>query len=244
IRHRLAAQVLRRTLAHHPAHGIDDVGFAATVGADHRRHVAGEVHRGRIDEGFEVRELDAFQSHVGLSVAVSLRSDERNSPCIRSGSLSIVGGSHRARSLSRWPGGLAAGCAAYFTATGGYACKEPASFCFVGAPTSARSFGKRARLVDQPPVMLMKRTTWTCSSVRKWCFSGLSCSAVIKASRSRSLSPGWRRIRLLRSSAPSSPRHSTSLPSAVTRTRLQLPQKLLLCGEMKPTCVSLPATCQ
>src|SRR5690606_32383611 len=79
-----------------------------------------------IDEGFEARELDAFQTHVGLSVAVSLRSDERNSPCLRSGSLSIVGGGHRARRLSRWPGGLAAGCAAYFTATGGYACKEPA----------------------------------------------------------------------------------------------------------------------
>ncbi len=137
IRHRLAAQVLRRTLAHHPAHGIDDVGFAAAIGADHRRHVAGEAHRGRVDEGFEARELDAFQSHVGLSVAVSLRSDERNSPCIRSGSLSIVGGSHRARSLSRRPGALAAGCAAYFTATGGYAFKEPARLLLCGS-TRAR----------------------------------------------------------------------------------------------------------
>src|SRR5690606_27594133 len=146
IRHRLAAQVLRRTLAHHPAHGIDDVGFAATVGADHRRHVAGEAHRGRIDEGFEARELDAFQSHVGLSVAVSLRSDERNSPCIRSGSLSIVGGSHRARSLSRWPGGLAAGCAAYFTATGGYACKEPARLLLHGSAV----LGAKLRTASPP----------------------------------------------------------------------------------------------
>src|SRR5690606_25550190 len=41
--HRLATQVLRRTFAHHPAHGVDDVGLAAAVGPDHRRHVAGKA---------------------------------------------------------------------------------------------------------------------------------------------------------------------------------------------------------
>jgi len=66
--HRLAAQVLRRTFAHHPAHGVDDVGLAATVGPDHRRHVAGKAHRRRIDEGLEAGQLDAFQAHLGLAL--------------------------------------------------------------------------------------------------------------------------------------------------------------------------------
>ncbi|MNO83023.1 hypothetical protein D3C76_743130 [compost metagenome] len=50
IGHRFAAQVLGRAFAHHPAHRIDDVGLAAAIGPDHRRHVAGEVDRGRVDE--------------------------------------------------------------------------------------------------------------------------------------------------------------------------------------------------
>ena len=62
--HRLAAQVLGRTLAHHPTHGVDDVRLAATIGPDHRRHVTGEVHRGRVDEGFEPRQLDALEPHA------------------------------------------------------------------------------------------------------------------------------------------------------------------------------------
>ena len=67
IGHRLAAQVLRRAFAHHPAYGVDDVGLAAAVGPDHRRHVAGKVDRGRIDEGLEARQLDAFEAHTDLS---------------------------------------------------------------------------------------------------------------------------------------------------------------------------------
>jgi len=58
--HRLATQVLRRTLAHHPAYGIDDVRLAATVRPDDCRHVTGEVHRGRVDEGLEPRQFDAL----------------------------------------------------------------------------------------------------------------------------------------------------------------------------------------
>ena len=61
--HRLATQVFSRTLAHDPAYGIDDIGLATTVRADHCRHVAGETYRGGIDEGFETGELDAFQTH-------------------------------------------------------------------------------------------------------------------------------------------------------------------------------------
>ncbi len=60
VSHRFATEVLRRTLAHHPANGVDDVRLAAAIGADNRRHVTGEVHRGRIDEGLEPRELDAL----------------------------------------------------------------------------------------------------------------------------------------------------------------------------------------
>ncbi|CAM5576979.1 hypothetical protein SSTU70S_02917 [Stutzerimonas stutzeri] len=64
VRHRLAAQVLRRAFTHHPAHGVDDVGLAAAVRPNHRRHVAGKAHRGGVDEGFEAGEFDAFQSHA------------------------------------------------------------------------------------------------------------------------------------------------------------------------------------
>ena len=38
VRHGLAAQVLRRALAHDPAHRVDDVGLAAAVGPDHGDH--------------------------------------------------------------------------------------------------------------------------------------------------------------------------------------------------------------
>ncbi|MND57631.1 hypothetical protein D3C80_487640 [compost metagenome] len=58
--HRLATQVLGRTFAHHPAHRIDDVGLAAAIGPDHRRHVAGEVDRGRVDERLEPGQANAL----------------------------------------------------------------------------------------------------------------------------------------------------------------------------------------
>ncbi|MCY1521552.1 hypothetical protein D9M68_563670 [compost metagenome] len=61
--HRLATEVLRRTLAHHPANGVDDVRLAASVGADHGRHVAGEADGGRVHEGLEPGQLDALQPH-------------------------------------------------------------------------------------------------------------------------------------------------------------------------------------
>ena len=76
--HRLAAQVLRRTLAHHPAHRIDDVGLAAAVGADDRRHVAREIHRGGVDEGLEARQLDGLQAHARALADTATRRAERS----------------------------------------------------------------------------------------------------------------------------------------------------------------------
>ncbi|MNI13042.1 hypothetical protein D3C73_662520 [compost metagenome] len=70
--HRLATEVLRRTLTHYPANGVDDVRFAAAIGPDHRRHVTGEVHRGRVDEGFEPRQLDALEPQDQASVKADI----------------------------------------------------------------------------------------------------------------------------------------------------------------------------
>src|SRR3990167_8706053 len=62
--HRLATEVLRRTFAHHPANGVDDVRLAAAIGPYHGRHVAGEVHGGRVDEGFEPGQFYALEPHA------------------------------------------------------------------------------------------------------------------------------------------------------------------------------------
>ncbi len=53
--HRFAAQFGRLGLAQHPARGIDDVGFAAAVGADHADQLTRHLEVGGIDEGFETR---------------------------------------------------------------------------------------------------------------------------------------------------------------------------------------------
>src|SRR5690606_32832756 len=63
VRHRLAAQVLGRALAHNPAHGIDDIRLATAVRADDGAQVAGEVDGGGIDERLESGKFDAFQPH-------------------------------------------------------------------------------------------------------------------------------------------------------------------------------------
>src|SRR5690606_30876698 len=65
VRHRVAAQRLRRAFAEHPADGINDVGFAATVRADNAHQIARELDRSRIDEGLETGELDLTQTHKG-----------------------------------------------------------------------------------------------------------------------------------------------------------------------------------
>src|SRR5690606_24479114 len=61
--HRLAPEVLRRTLAHHPTYGIDDVGLATAVGAYDRGHVAGKTDCSGIDERLETGQFDALQAH-------------------------------------------------------------------------------------------------------------------------------------------------------------------------------------
>src|SRR5262245_29404114 len=55
--HRVAAQRRGAALAEHPAHGVDDVRFAAAVGTDHAYQLAGEVNRGGIYEGLKTRQL-------------------------------------------------------------------------------------------------------------------------------------------------------------------------------------------
>ena len=65
IGHRFAAQHLRRTLTHDPAHRVDDVGLAAAIGSNDADEITGEMHGGRVDKGFEARQLDLFQTHGG-----------------------------------------------------------------------------------------------------------------------------------------------------------------------------------
>ena len=64
--HRLAAQRLRRGFAHHPAHRVDDVGLAAAVGSNDRRHAAVERHAHGVDERLEAGQLDRFETHAGV----------------------------------------------------------------------------------------------------------------------------------------------------------------------------------
>jgi hypothetical protein len=51
--HGFAAQGGGLGFAQHPAHGIDHVGFAAAVGADHAHQLAGRQYGGRVDKGLE-----------------------------------------------------------------------------------------------------------------------------------------------------------------------------------------------
>ena len=81
--HRIAAQVLGRDLAHHPAHGVDDVGLAAAVGADDADQVAGEVDGGRVDEGLEPGQLDLVESHRALEVRPCMEIDVGTVPLPR-----------------------------------------------------------------------------------------------------------------------------------------------------------------
>ena len=51
--HFFAAQVFRRRFTQHPAHRIDDIGFAATVGADHPDQLAWYGDGGGVNKTFE-----------------------------------------------------------------------------------------------------------------------------------------------------------------------------------------------
>jgi hypothetical protein len=64
VRHRVAAQMLGGTLAHHPAHGVDDVRLAATVRAYDADEIRGEADGGRVHEGLEAGQLDLAETHA------------------------------------------------------------------------------------------------------------------------------------------------------------------------------------
>ena len=61
--HLLAAQLLRRRLAEHPAHGVDHVRLAAAVRADDAHELARDGDGCRIDEGLEAGKLDGGETH-------------------------------------------------------------------------------------------------------------------------------------------------------------------------------------
>ena len=61
--HRLATQCRCLRFTQYPAHRIDDVGFAAAVGADNADQLAGRAYVGRIDKRLEASELDVGETH-------------------------------------------------------------------------------------------------------------------------------------------------------------------------------------
>ena len=60
------AQLLGAGFAGHPAYGVDDIGFAATVRANDPDEVAGQLQCCWINKGFEAGEFDRGQTHVNL----------------------------------------------------------------------------------------------------------------------------------------------------------------------------------
>jgi hypothetical protein len=63
IGHRLAAQHLGGAFTHDPAHGVDDVRFAAAVRPHDPGQVARKEHRRGVHEGFETGKFDLLQPH-------------------------------------------------------------------------------------------------------------------------------------------------------------------------------------
>lgn len=70
--HSRAAQALVGIFPHRPAHGLDEVGLAATVGADDAGQPAQDRHFGGVDEGLEADDAQAVEFH-------------RAGPCIGTG---------------------------------------------------------------------------------------------------------------------------------------------------------------
>ena len=64
--HGLTTQFRRLGLAQHPAHRIHDVGFAATVGANHAHQLPGQQKVGRFSKRFEASKFDGIETHGGL----------------------------------------------------------------------------------------------------------------------------------------------------------------------------------
>src|SRR5690606_39092563 len=63
VRHRIAAERLRRALAEHPPDRVDDIRLAAAVRADDAHQIARKLDRRGIDERLETGELDLTQAH-------------------------------------------------------------------------------------------------------------------------------------------------------------------------------------
>ena len=63
ILHRLAAQFRGAALAHHPANGINNVGFAAAVRADNPDQLARGRDDGRIDKRLKSGKFDLGKTH-------------------------------------------------------------------------------------------------------------------------------------------------------------------------------------
>ena len=62
--HALGAQVAGTLLTEHPSDGVDDVGFAAAVGAHHTGDALVEMERGLVGEALEAFDLETGQFHV------------------------------------------------------------------------------------------------------------------------------------------------------------------------------------
>ena len=62
--HCLAAQLFGGGFAEYPAHGVDDVGFAAAVRADDAGQRCIDGEGGVVGEGFEAGEADGGEMHV------------------------------------------------------------------------------------------------------------------------------------------------------------------------------------
>ena len=61
--HGLATQFAGTALTQHPSHGINDVGLATAVGADHAHQLTGQHEIGGVCKGFEARQLDGIKTH-------------------------------------------------------------------------------------------------------------------------------------------------------------------------------------
>ena len=71
--------------AHHPAQGLDQIGFAATIGTDNAGQTGFDQKFGRFDKGFEADELEARQFHrdpLTSGEAQLTRSQQRNNRLI------------------------------------------------------------------------------------------------------------------------------------------------------------------
>ena len=65
--HTLAAKLLRRSLAQHPAHRVNHIRLAAAVRPDNRNKLPRHMNRGRVGKRFEAGEFDVGKAHGNVS---------------------------------------------------------------------------------------------------------------------------------------------------------------------------------